>query len=266
MLILDVLSKKNTDKHLLRNSLNFTLCTAIIFIFNMTCSLRSLLKLCCIGSLICSNPVIAAEIDQARMLDIARHVIKMQILNDPHATENINTLAELIVNSKQSQDTAPILAPIPKQGLAQHLREINTQGLTGTTAKSMLDVINQEIDQISSMFKSCYVLGTVQEIAQDLYAVPIQCLVPQPSLQAVHDYHQQVAKIRSNTQAQSKIQQLRISQHIFKQSETQIFHSELVIGTHQAPIYRPIIEDDNYFPNVVLDHKANALTIKKITK
>lgn len=210
-----------------------------------------------------SNFAIAAQVDQSRMLDIAQYVIKMQTLNDSHAAEHIKVMAELIVDSKKPQDTALILDSIPPQGIAQHLRQLNTQGLKDNIAQQMLNVINIEIDQTSQMFNSCKVLGTAQKKANDLYAIKIECQVPNPSPLAIRNYQQQMAKINPNTHAQYRINHFKISQQILNQSDTRPFISELMIDTSQPPIYRPIIEDDSYFPNVVIDQRTDLFILKK---
>lgn len=217
-----------------------------------------------LSSLIYSNTVFANTIDQMRMLNIAQTVIRMQIINDPKAANNLQHMAELIVNSKAPQDTAQILAPIPPQGIAQHLREVNIQTLQGQQAQQMLAVINTEIDQISQMFKHCKTMGTVEEKAPELYAVAIECYVPQPSVQAQQDYQQQLATLSQDNFSQYKIQHLKLRHDILAQSNSQPFIAELLFDTSKTPIYRPMIEEDDYFPNIVISKRSTSLLAQKV--
>lgn len=220
----------------------------------------------CTTTVLCiySSLSIAAEIDQTRIRNIAEHVIKMQIINDPNAAQNLKSMAKLIVNSNNPQDMALILDLIPKQGIAQYLRELNTQGLTANTAKQMLKVINIEIDQSSQIFKSCKVLESVEKKATDLYSVQIECQVPSPSRQAIEMYQQQISQINRDDPTQYKIQHFQISQSIFTQSITRPFRSELMIDTSKPPIFRPVIEDDDYFPNVVINQRTQPFLSSKV--
>lgn len=206
-----------------------------------------------------------SDIDQVRMIKISEQIIKMQILNDPnHKTEN-QILAELIMNSTQPQDTALVLNALPQNGIAQHLVEINTQGMVDEQKKRMTTELYKQIDFTSTMFKTCKVSGNIRQVSDHLYVVSISCQIPNPSAQALKIYHQQMAKFDPKIDIHEyKIQHFKYSHRIETSAAKQTYYSELLIDTSATPMYRPVIEDNAYFPNVIIDEVNHLFINRKV--
>ncbi len=205
----------------------------------------------------------AQDASLQRVQQIAEYTIKMQILDAPNPQLITQKLAELMVgNPLDHVAVQRFTDPIPVEGIANYLRKSNLQGLSSIEAKQMKPVIEKEIQQVSSMFRSCKIDSDIQKIQTD-YLVEITCRVPKPNADEKNAFQQQLLKFKSESAAVQKINYLHTKQQIFAQSEYQDFKSTLWIEIEDNGILRAVIENDAYFPNIVIDQRDRALELRK---
>lgn len=226
---------------------------------------NNLIKIYATGIVLSSSNLYAADIDQSRMLLIAESVIQMQIINDPQIDKHLKTMAERIVNSKDPKDTALVLDSIPRQGIAQHLIDTNTQGMVDEQKKRLTTELYKQINLTSAMFKTCKVQGNIRQVNPHLYAVSITCQIPNPSSQAIKYYHRQMAKFDPEIDLHEyRIHHFNYSHRIETLAEKQAYNSELLIDTSVEPIYKPVIQNNDYFPIVMIDKVDNLFIKRKV--
>lgn len=225
---------------------------------------NNLIRIYVTSILLNSSNLYAADIDQSRMLLIAESIIQMQIINDPQADKHLKTMAERIVNSKDPKDMALVLDSIPRQGIAKHIIDINTQGMVDEQKKRLTTELYKQIDLTSAMFKTCKIQRSIRQVNPHLYAVSITCQIPNPSSQALKYYHRQMAKFNPEVDLHEYwIHRFNYSHRIETSAEKQAYNSELLIDTSVEPIYKPVIQNNDYFPIVMIKKVDELFIIRK---
>ncbi|MFW1859845.1 hypothetical protein [Acinetobacter defluvii] len=194
-----------------------------------------------------------------RVYAISEYTIKMQTLDEHNPQKITQKLAELMVGNRHD----PIVIrrftdPIPVEGIANYLRKSNLQGLSLVEAKQMKPVIEEEIQQISSMFRSCKIDSNIQKTPTH-YFVDIICRVPKLNINEKNIFQQQVQQMQEQPANLQKIHYLNAKQKIFAKSEYQDFKSTLWIQIEEKGILRAVIENEDYFPNAVINQRDQAL-------
>ncbi|MDM1755988.1 MULTISPECIES: hypothetical protein [Acinetobacter] len=199
--------------------------------------------------------------DQKKVIKIAQLVIKTQILNDPDPNQTYDQLvAEMVADPDLKAEIKRYRDAFPKQGIANYLREMNSKGLNIQEKKQMLAVIDEEIQQTSTLFKSCRALNEIQVIHDQLLNIKIRCQVPKVSSEKINAFQQQLETLSREDAVQFKIEYLRLKQQFLAQANVVSFDSLLWIDLEDLPIYRAAIERGDGFPNRVIDQRDQALT------
>lgn len=203
----------------------------------------------------------AQDLSLQRVHAIAEYTIKMQILDEPNPQQITQKLAQLMVgNTKNYMEIQKFIDLIPVEGIANYLRQMNLQGLSKIETKQMKPVLETEIQQISSMFRSCKIHPNIQK-TQTHYLVEISCSIPKPSLAEKNAFQQKLQRFKAQSVSLQKIHYLNEKQKIFAKSQYDDFKTILLIEIKDHGILRSVIENDVYFPNIVIDQRDQVLEL-----
>ncbi|TCM66415.1 hypothetical protein EC844_11315 [Acinetobacter calcoaceticus] len=224
--------------------------------------LKSNLLFFCTFAMVCSLKTYAStpRVDIVRMQQIAKNIIKMQIVDDLNYQKNyLELVYSMVGNSTDQEKIQHFLNPFPKDGIANHLREINSEGLNSKQRKDMLQVIDEEIKQSSDSFRTCRVLPGIRKINQEHFSVPIVCMKPVLNSSQIREFEDYINKLSKTDSVQHKIEYLKAKQRFLKQATLKPYQSDLQIYIEDKNTYRAAIDDDENFPNIFIDQRDNAL-------
>jgi hypothetical protein len=216
----------------------------------------------CFLATLCSfkNYAFAQQVDKVRVQKIAKGIIKMQTLDDRNYKNNNLAIVQLMVgNSTDKKEIHRFLDKIPNEGIANHLRKINTEGLNSEQSKAMIQVIDEEIKQVSDLFRSCHVLPEIQQINEKHVSISINCFKPVLNSSQIYEFEKYIHNLSEVDKIQYKIMYLKAKQRFLAQATLKPYQSNLQIYIEDKNIYRAAIEEAESFPNIFLDQRDRAL-------